>query len=28
MDPALFYRLVHLGMLLTGAKLLWDGLHG
>lgn len=28
MEPALFYRLVHLGMLLTGAKLLWDGLAG
>lgn len=28
MDPVLFYRLVHLGMLLTGAKLLWDGLSG
>lgn len=28
MEPALFYRLVHLGMLLTGAKLLWDGLVG
>jgi uncharacterized membrane protein YfcA len=26
-DPVLFYRLVTLGMLLTGAKLLWDGLH-
>lgn len=28
MEPVLFYRLVHLGMLLTGAKLLWDGLAG
>ncbi len=25
--PLLFYRLVELGMLLTGVKLLWDGLH-
>ena len=24
--PELFYRLVHAGMLLTGVKLLWDGL--
>ncbi len=27
-SPVLFYRLVHAGMALTGAKLLWDGLHG
>ena len=26
-SPALFYRLFHVGMLLTGVKLLWDGLH-
>ena len=26
-SPQLFYRLVHAGMLLTGCKLLWDGLH-
>ena len=26
-DPALFYRLFNLGLLLTGIKLLWDGLH-
>ena len=26
-SPALFYRLFHAGMLLTGVKLLWDGLH-
>ena len=25
-QPALFYRLVNVGLLLTGAKLLWDGL--
>lgn len=25
-SPALFYRLFHAGMLLTGCKLLWDGL--
>jgi uncharacterized membrane protein YfcA len=25
-QPALFYRLFNLGMLLTGCKLLWDGL--
>ena len=25
MSPVLFYRLVHLGMLLTGLKLVWDG---
>jgi uncharacterized membrane protein YfcA len=25
--PVLFYQLVHLGMFLTGAKLLWDGFH-
>jgi len=25
-DPRLFYRLVYLGMFLTGAKLLWDAL--
>jgi uncharacterized membrane protein YfcA len=24
-DPLLFYRLVYLGMLLTGCKLVWDG---
>lgn len=24
-DPVLFYRLVYLGMLLTGCKLVWDG---
>ena len=24
-DPVLFYRLVYLGMFLTGAKLVWDG---
>jgi len=23
-DPVLFYRLIHLGLLLTGAKLVWD----
>jgi uncharacterized protein len=29
MSPLWFYRLVHLGMLLTGVKLLWDALtHG
>lgn len=27
-QPRLFYRLVHAGMLLTGCKLLWDGFHG
>ena len=26
-DPVLFYRLIYLGMLLTGTKLLWDGFH-
>ena len=26
-DPLLFYRLIYLGMLLTGTKLLWDGFH-
>ena len=25
-DPKLFYRLVYLGMLLTGLKLVWDAL--
>jgi uncharacterized membrane protein YfcA len=25
-QPALFYRLVNIGLLLTGAKLLWDGM--
>ncbi len=25
-DPTMFYRLLYLGMFLTGAKLLWDGL--
>ncbi len=25
-DPVLFYRLLYLGMFLTGSKLLWDGL--
>lgn len=25
--PALFYKLVYVGMLLTGLKLLWDGFH-
>jgi uncharacterized membrane protein YfcA len=25
--PTLFYRLVYLGMFLTGVKLLWDGFH-
>jgi uncharacterized membrane protein YfcA len=24
-QPTLFYRLVYLGMLLTGCKLVWDG---
>jgi uncharacterized membrane protein YfcA len=24
-EPTLFYRLVYLGMLLTGCKLVWDG---
>lgn len=28
MEPRMFYRLVHLGMLLTGAKLLWEGVAG
>lgn len=27
MDPALFYRLVYVGMFLTGSKLVWDALH-
>jgi uncharacterized membrane protein YfcA len=26
-DPVLFYRLIYLGMFLTGSKLLWDGFH-
>jgi uncharacterized membrane protein YfcA len=26
-DPELFYRLVYLGMLLTGTKLVWDAAH-
>lgn len=26
-QPALFYRLVYLGMFLTGCKLVWDALH-
>ena len=26
-SPLLFYRLFHAGMLLTGIKLLWDGVH-
>jgi uncharacterized membrane protein YfcA len=26
-EPALFYRLVYVGMFLTGCKLLWDGLN-
>jgi len=26
-EPALFYRLVYVGMFLTGCKLLWDGVH-
>jgi uncharacterized membrane protein YfcA len=25
-DPVLFYRLIYLGMFLTGSKLLWDAL--
>ncbi len=25
MHPQLFYRLILLGMLLTGCKLVWDG---
>ena len=25
MQPAMFYRLIHIGMLLTGIKLVWDG---
>lgn len=25
-SPVLFYRLINIGMLLTGCKLLWDGL--
>lgn len=28
MSPTLFYRLLNLGMLLTGLKLLWDGWRG
>jgi uncharacterized protein len=24
-EPTLFYRLVYLGMFLTGCKLVWDG---
>jgi uncharacterized membrane protein YfcA len=24
-SPVLFYRMVYLGMLLTGLKLVWDG---
>jgi hypothetical protein len=24
-SPVLFYRLIRLGMFLTGCKLLWDG---
>lgn len=24
-NPVLFYRLVYLGMFLTGCKLVWDG---
>ena len=26
LDPRAFYRLVYLGMFLTGVKLVWDGL--
>lgn len=26
-SPQLFFRLFHIGLLLTGSKLLWDGLH-
>lgn len=26
-DPVLFYRILYLGMFLTGIKLLWDGFH-
>jgi uncharacterized membrane protein YfcA len=26
-SPVLFYRLLYVGMLLTGCKLLWDGFH-
>jgi uncharacterized membrane protein YfcA len=26
-QPTLFYRLVYFGMLLTGCKLVWDGVH-
>lgn len=26
-QPVLFYRVVYLGMFLTGVKLLWDALH-
>ena len=25
-NPVLFYRLIRIGMFLTGCKLLWDGL--
>jgi uncharacterized membrane protein YfcA len=25
-DPVLFYRVVYVGMFLTGCKLLWDGI--
>ncbi|MBE7366606.1 sulfite exporter TauE/SafE family protein [Ramlibacter pallidus] len=28
MRPQLFYRLIHIGMLLTGVKLVWDGFLG
>jgi hypothetical protein len=26
-QPVLFYRLVYLGMFLTGSKLVWDAVH-
>jgi uncharacterized protein len=26
-SPVLFYRLLYVGMLLTGCKLVWDGFH-
>jgi hypothetical protein len=26
-DPRLFYRLIYLGLLLTGTKLVWDAFH-
>jgi uncharacterized protein len=26
-EPTLFYRLVYIGMFLTGAKLMWDAFH-